>query len=182
MEDNIVQHHIDKENKYAKLLDNLNINQWTGQIFGLEVGSRRYVAKIFCFALRKLGLGQEVVQRLRRAVSLMRMRCSYSIYLSRKTETRRPWEHHQLTRARNGDCLKNPSVSKIDEMEDFCGFTREEILEASSKIQERLCVLSRNTRDSGTFECFDAMEIRNCKRINEENFFFSQKGHHHLRF
>ena len=59
MEDNIVQRHIDKENKYVKLLDDLNINQWTGQIFGLEVGSRGYVAKWFCFALRKLGLGQE---------------------------------------------------------------------------------------------------------------------------
>ena len=53
-------------------------------------------------------------------------------------------------------------------MEDFCGFTREQILEASTKNQGRLCVLSRNTRDSGTFEGFDAMEIRNYKRINEE--------------
>ena len=34
--------------------------------------------------------------------------------------------------------------------------------------QGRLCVLSRNTRDSGTFEGCDAMEIRNCKRINEK--------------
>ena len=74
VEDNIVQCHIDKENKYAKLLDDLNINQWIGQLFGLEVGSRRYVAKSFCFALWKLGLGQEVVLRLRRAVSLMCMR------------------------------------------------------------------------------------------------------------
>ena len=117
------------------------------------------MSKSFCFTLQKLGLGQEVVQRLRRAVSLMCMRYSYSIYLSRKTEIWRPWEHHQLTRARNGNCLKNPSVSKIAEMEDFCGFTREQILEASSKNQGRLCVLSRNTRDSGKFEVFDAMEI-----------------------
>ena len=168
MEDNIVQCHIDKENKYSKLLDDLNINQWTGQIFGLEVGSRGYVAKSFCIALWKLELGQEVVRRLRRAASLMCMRCSYSICLSRKTEIWRPWEHHQLTRARNGDCLKNPSVSKIAEMEGFCGFMREQILEASRKKQGRLCVLSRNTKDSGTFEDFDAMEIRNYKRINEE--------------
>ena len=86
MADNIIQRHIDKENKYAKLLDDLNINQWTGQIFGLEAGSRGYVAKSFCFSLRKLGLGQEVIRRLRRAVFLMCMRCSYSIQLSRKTE------------------------------------------------------------------------------------------------
>ena len=108
MENSIVQHHADKENEYAKLLDDLNINQWTGQIFGLEVGSRGYVAKSFCFALRKLELGQEIIQRLRRAVSLMCMRCSYSIYLPRKTGIWRPWEHHQLTRARIVDCFKEP--------------------------------------------------------------------------
>ena len=73
-----------------------------------------------------------------------------------------------MTRARNGDCLKNHLVSKIAEMDDFCGFTGEQILEASMKNQGRLCVLSRNTRDSGTYEGFDAMEIRNCERINEE--------------
>ena len=53
-------------------------------------------------------------------------------------------------------------------MEDFCGFTREHIFEASTKNQGRLCGLSRNTRESGTFEGFDATEIRNYKRINEE--------------
>ena len=56
MEDNVVQCHIDKESKYAKLLD-LNIDQWTGQVFGLEDVSRGYVATSFCFMLRKLGLG-----------------------------------------------------------------------------------------------------------------------------
>ena len=64
-----------------------------------------------------------------------------------------------VKRERNGDYLKNPSVSKIVEIEDFCGFAREQIFEASSKNQGRLRVLSRNTRDSGTFEAFDAMEI-----------------------
>ena len=80
---------------------------------------------------------------------------------SRKTEIWRPWEHHQLIGARNGDCLKNSSVSKIAEMDYFCGFTKVQISEASSKNQGRLCVLSRNTRDSSIFEGFDVMEIGN---------------------
>ena len=84
-------------------------------------------------------LGQEVVRRLRKTISLMCMGCSYSVYLSRKTEIWRPWAHHQLTRARNSDCLKNPSVSKLAETEDFCGLMREKILEASTKNLERLC-------------------------------------------
>ena len=139
IENNIVQHHIDKENKYAKLLDDLNINQWTGQIFGLEVRSWRYV------------LEQEVVWRLRRAVSLKCMRCSYSIYLSRKTDIWRPWEHHQLTRSKKWKLFKEPFNPQIAEMEDFCSFTMEQISEASAKNQGRLCVLSRNTRDSGSY-------------------------------
>ena len=32
-EDNIIHQHTDKENKYAKLLDDININQWTGHVF-----------------------------------------------------------------------------------------------------------------------------------------------------
>ena len=66
-------------------------------------------------------------------------------------------------------------------MEDFCGFTREQILEASTKNQGRLCVLSRNTRDSGTFEGFDAMEIRNYKRINKEKIVFLKRDNTHIR-
>ena len=66
------------------------------------------------------------------------------------------------------ETLKNPLVSKIAEMEDFCGFKREQILETSTKNQRRLCVLSKNTKDSGTFEGFDAVKIRNYKRINEK--------------
>ena len=58
-EDNLIQWHTDKESKYAKLLDDININQWTGHVFGIEIGSRGYVAKSFGFALQKLGLKQD---------------------------------------------------------------------------------------------------------------------------
>ena len=85
-EDNIIQRHTDKESKYAKLLDNININQWTGHVFGIKIGSRGYVAKSFGFALLKLGLKQDAITKLRKAVSLICIRCSYLIYLSRKNE------------------------------------------------------------------------------------------------
>ena len=57
VKDNIVQRHIDKDRKYTKLLDGLNINQWTGQIFGLEVGSRGYGMWQNHFVLRCESLG-----------------------------------------------------------------------------------------------------------------------------
>ena len=80
-EDNIIQRHTDKERKYAKLLDDININQWTGHVFGIEIGSRGYVAKSFGFALQKLGLKQHAITKLRNAVSLICIRSLYLIYL-----------------------------------------------------------------------------------------------------
>ena len=44
-EDNIVQRHSDKEFKYAKLVDDIELNHWKGYIFAVEIGSRGYVAK-----------------------------------------------------------------------------------------------------------------------------------------
>ena len=52
--DNIIQRHTDKESYYAKLLDDVNINQWTGHVFVIEIGSRGYVAKSFGFARQKM--------------------------------------------------------------------------------------------------------------------------------
>ena len=62
-EDNIVQRHTDKESKYAKLLDDININQGSGHIFGIEIKGRGYVAKSFGFALQKLGLKQDAITK-----------------------------------------------------------------------------------------------------------------------
>ena len=37
-EDNIIQRHTDKERKCAKLLNDINTNQWPGHVFGIEIG------------------------------------------------------------------------------------------------------------------------------------------------
>ena len=92
MENNIIQRHTDKESKYAKLLDDININQWTGHDFDIEIGSGGYVTKSFGFALQKLGLKQGAITKLRKAVSLIYIRCSYLIYLPQKNEIWRLWE------------------------------------------------------------------------------------------
>ena len=85
-EENIFQRHADIEHKYVKLFDDIKMNQWTGQVLGIEVGSRGYGAKSLEYALQKLGLKQNATQKLRKAVSLICLRCSYAIYLLRGNE------------------------------------------------------------------------------------------------
>ena len=128
-EDNIVQRHLDKENKYVKLLDDININHWTGHIFGLEIGSRGYVAKSFGFALQKLGFKQNIIGKLRKAVSLICLRCSYTIYLSRKNEIWRPWEgqHFPVRSSQNGNPSESFSTKSYNtESEAFSSFDKRE--------------------------------------------------------
>ena len=80
-EERLVQQHSAKEFKYTELLDNVSVNHWTGHIFGLEVGNRSCVAKSFGFSLQKVGLEQNAILEFRKALSLIYIRCSYSIYL-----------------------------------------------------------------------------------------------------
>ena len=76
-EDNISRHS-DKELKYAKLVDDIELNHWKGYVFAVEIGSRGYVAKSFGYAMRKLEAlqqGSTFTQELNRICT---------IYLSRK--------------------------------------------------------------------------------------------------
>ena len=155
-EANIIQQHIDKESKYAKLFDGININQWTGHIFGIEIGSRGY-------ALQKLGLNQDAITKLRKAVSLICRRCSYLIYPSRKNEIWRPWEaQHPTSKARSSS---RPNFEN-SETEAFCGFETTQIQEAFDENQ-RLDVLNREIENPNTCQGFNTQEIRTYK-INKD--------------
>ena len=153
-EDNIIQRHTHKESECAKLLDDINTNQWTGQVFGIEIGSRGYVAKSFGFALQKLGLKQDAITKLRKAVSLICIRRSYLIYLSRKNEIWRPWDaQHPTSKARSSSRLSF-------ETEAFCGFETTQIQEAFNENQRRLDVLSREIENPDTFQGFKGLILK----------------------
>ena len=92
-EDNIIDWHAKKEEKYAKLLDDIGLNKWMGYVYGIEVGSRGYVAKSVVFALGKLGLEQNLIRKIKQSISLICLRSSYLIYLSTKNVIWRLWEH-----------------------------------------------------------------------------------------
>ena len=168
-EDNVIQRHLDKENKYARLLDDMNINQWTGKVFGIEVGSRGYVAKSFSFALKTLGVKQNIVGKLRKAVSLICLRCSYSIFLSRKNEIWRPWED-QPSRRLNGSSgfqAGGNSVAAGDSISGaFCDSSTVQIREGAELDHGGIGTLNDVIKDSVVFEGFDAIETRGYKKVN----------------
>ena len=169
-EDNIVRRHLDKENKYAKLLDAISMNQWRGHIYGIEIGSRGYVAKSFGFALRKLGFVQKAVKSITREVSLICLRSSYSIYLSRKNETWRPWEKkHSVIKFRNDfpQAEENLQKPKNTEKEDFCGFEEMET-EKAGKENKRKCLILRGKEDDSAFQGFKPSEIAISRYVNQE--------------
>ena len=127
------------------MLDDININQWTGHVFGIEIGSRGYVAKSFGFALQNLELKQDTITKLRKAVSLICIRCSYLIYLSRKNEIWRPWEaQHPTSKARSSS---RPNFENF-ETEAFCGFETTQIQEVFNENQRRCDVLSESVGKS----------------------------------
>ena len=139
-EDNITQRHSDKEDKYAKLVDDIGMNHWKGHIFAVEVGSRGYVAKSFSYALRKLGMAQEAIKKVTRSVGLICLRDSYSIYLSRKNEIWRPWEtKHPVSK---GKCSPEKEENNI-EKNNFCGFEEVETLAVHEKNKRKLCILRK---------------------------------------
>ena len=163
-EDNIIQRHTDKEGKYAKLLDDININQWNGHVFGIKIGSRGYVAKSFGFALQKLRLKQDAITKLRKAVSPVCIRCSYLIYLSQKNEIWRLWEAQCPTSKARSSSRQN---FENFETEVFCGFEMTHIQEAFDGNQ-RLDVLSREIENPNTFQVFNTQEIKTYMKINKD--------------
>ena len=139
-----------------------DINQWTGHIFGIEIMSRGYVAKSFGFALQMLGFKQDAITKLRKTVSLICIRCSYLIYLSRKNEIWRLWEaQHPTSKARSSS---RPNF----ETEAFCSFETTQIQEAFYENQRRLDVLSREIENPSTFQGGNTQEIRTYKKINKD--------------
>ena len=147
------------------MLDDVNINQWTGHVFGIEIERRGCVAKSFGFPLQKLGVKQDAITKLRKAVFLICIRCSYLIYLSRKNEIWRPWEaQHLISKARSSS---RPYFENF-ETEAFCGFETTQIQETFNENQRRLDVFSREIDNPNTFQGFNAQEIRTYKKINKD--------------
>ena len=132
------------------------------------------MAKFLAFALGKLGFGQSSIRSLRKSVSLICLRSSYLIYLSRKNTSWRPWEAkpHPLGKhtAASGD------VTKLVDTGDFDGFSNLEIREAAnlnirkySHLRTEAEFLS-NHSVTGDFDGFSQLETQEASNLNKKRY------------
>ena len=169
-EDNIIDWHVKKEEKYSKLLDDIGINKWNGHIFGIEVGSRGYVAKSVVSTLKKLGLEQSFIKNVKNSISLICLRSSYVIYLSRKNVTWRPWEDKTHTNTKSTCSSSKMSMLDHSSDHDFTGFTKPETYRAKIINEKKISSLKGacdvNIGEKNNFIGFTSSEINRAKTIN----------------
>ena len=147
-EDNIVQRLSDKEFKYAKLVDDIELNHWKGCIFAVEIGSRGYVAKSFGYAMRRLGALQRQVSKFTQELSRICLRSSYTIYLSRKNKVWRSWETNCFPK--KVQSKKQNSLSEEKQINNFVGFSTEEISHACGKLDVINNIIKTKSKDGSS--------------------------------
>ena len=170
-EDNIIDWHTKKEEKYSKLLDDIAVNKWSGHVYGIEVGSRGYVARSVVFALKKLGMENSSIKSIRRNLSLICLRSSYLIYLSRKNAVWRPWENKSYPKytknVHSASAVQDHYLSC--EQYDFVGFTEQEIYRSKILNGRKLGCLTncyKSIDENDDFTGFFDLEVNKAKTIN----------------
>ena len=91
-EENIKAANIRKEGKYTTLKNSINDDtetKFSCTLWTIEVGVRGFVGRSVLRCLRKLGLPPRARKKLCKKLSLTVAKCSYAIYLARKT---RDWD------------------------------------------------------------------------------------------
>ena len=155
-------------------MDDITINKWKGHVYGIEVGSRGYVAKSVVFALKKLGLENSSIKDIRRNISLVCLRSSYLIYLSRNNAVWRPWVNKSYP-INTKTVLSASSVQDhclSCEQYDFVGFTKQEIYRAKIINGKKVSSLTNKYESSGgnnnDFTGFFNLETNKAKTINSK--------------
>ena len=184
-EDNIIDWHAKKEEKYAKLLDDIGLNKWMGYVYGIEVGSRGYVAKSVVFALGKLGLKQNLIRKIKQSISLICLRSSYLIYLSRKNVIWRPWEHRSQTNMKSLSSRQSVRDHGLNHGSDsgpaydFVGFSEQEIYRAKiineKKINSMIKEYDLDNTEEKNLIGFRELEITRAKVLNAKKADILQK-------
>ena len=83
LEENILKARLRKTEKYQKLAVDLRLQGWKVHDFTIEVGSIGYIAPNFGSFLRKLTIPNSQVRKIEKQASLVALRSSYFIWMSR---------------------------------------------------------------------------------------------------
>ena len=84
-EENIEARHCSKQEKYEELAQQCREAGWKTYLFAVEVGARGYAAQSVWTCWKKLGIPTKEIKITVKEVSNIALRCSFWIWLSRKT-------------------------------------------------------------------------------------------------
>ena len=85
-EENMSSWHATKLSKYGSLIEIIRNNNWSVDLFAVEVGARGFASKSLKYTLQKLGLPNNLISQTTRALGQISMKCSFYIWMHRNSK------------------------------------------------------------------------------------------------
>ena len=95
IEENTVQRNKDKRKKYEDLVFDCQSNNWKTHLICIEVGARGFLADSVNYMISKFAINPAMAKSMKKKISLTALRCSYNIYLQRKSIKFTKWDLNQ---------------------------------------------------------------------------------------
>ena len=92
VEENTVQRNKDKRKKYEDLVFDCQSNKWKTHLICIEVGARGFLAESVNYMISRLAITPTIAKPMKKKISLLALRCSYNIYLQRKSRKFTKWD------------------------------------------------------------------------------------------
>ena len=92
VEENTVKRNKDKRKKYEDLVFDCQSNKWKTHLICIEVGARGFLAESVNYMISRLAITPTIAKPMKKKISLLALRCSYNIYLQRKSRKFTKWD------------------------------------------------------------------------------------------
>ena len=111
-EENMEEWHSVKFNKYNPLASAIKCNGWKTYLFPLEVGARGYCSSTVRSCLSRLGLSNKIIRSTLKSLSLVSIRASFQIWLSRIIKIGKNQKNYHLNLKSQKDLLPSSMKQK----------------------------------------------------------------------
>ena len=144
-ENNFSYWHTKKVEKYLPICSDAVQNNWTINLFAIEIGARGFIAESFNCCFKKLGYRSHQLKVLSQQVSDTALRSSFYIWLSRNTKTWTPPQNNPIT------------IEPVHFSENHPSYREKSINQTSNVVTKRLYGISNKGNTcylSAILQCF----------------------------
>ena len=116
-EENMEEWHRVKFNKYNSLTSAIKCNSWKTYLFPLEVGAKGYCSSTVRSCLLRLGLSNKVIRSTLKSLSMLYIKASFQIWLSRNNKDwQKPEKLPSQSKVpkRSSPVIKDAKTSNVD--------------------------------------------------------------------